>query len=34
VDLLGLELAGVPGAKLYPGSYSGWLAKGLPVERD
>jgi thiosulfate/3-mercaptopyruvate sulfurtransferase len=32
VDLLGLELAGVPGARLYPGSYSGWLAKGLPTE--
>ncbi|MFI5266689.1 MAG: sulfurtransferase [Chloroflexota bacterium] len=33
VDLLGLELAGIQGAKLYPGSYSGWLAKGLPVEK-
>lgn len=34
VDLLALELAGVRGAKLNPGSYSGWLAKGLPVEKD
>src|SRR5207247_2961513 len=33
IDLLGLELAGVSGAKLYPGSYSAWLAKGLPVEK-
>jgi thiosulfate/3-mercaptopyruvate sulfurtransferase len=32
VDLLGLDVAGVPGARLYPGSYSGWLAEGLPVE--
>jgi thiosulfate/3-mercaptopyruvate sulfurtransferase len=33
VDLLGLELAGLRGAMLYAGSYSGWLAKGFPVER-
>ena len=33
VDLLGLEIAGITGGKLYPGSYSGWLAHGLPVER-
>jgi len=33
VDLLGLELAGIPGARLHPASYSGWLARGLPVER-
>jgi thiosulfate/3-mercaptopyruvate sulfurtransferase len=32
VDLLGLEIAGVR-AKLYPASYSGWLARDLPVER-
>jgi thiosulfate/3-mercaptopyruvate sulfurtransferase len=34
VDLLGLAVAGVEGAKLYPGSYSEWLAKGLPTQRD
>lgn len=33
VDLLALELAGIHGAKLYPGSYSEWLAKGLPIEK-
>ncbi|HEY8693286.1 MAG TPA: hypothetical protein VIR57_11155 [Chloroflexota bacterium] len=33
VTLLGLELAGIHGAKLYPDSYSGWSAKGLPVEK-
>jgi thiosulfate/3-mercaptopyruvate sulfurtransferase len=33
VDLLALEVAGVRGAKLYPGSYSGWLANGLPEEK-
>ncbi|HLG70781.1 MAG TPA: rhodanese-like domain-containing protein, partial [Chloroflexota bacterium] len=33
VDLVGLELAGIGGAKLYPGSYSEWLAKGLPVDQ-
>ena len=32
VDLLALELAGGSGARLYPGSYSGWIAQGLPVE--
>jgi len=32
-DLLGMEIAGIEGAKLYPGSYSGWVAKNLPVER-
>ena len=34
VDLVALELAGIPGARLYPGSYSGWLAQGLPVETE
>jgi thiosulfate/3-mercaptopyruvate sulfurtransferase len=33
VDLLGLEVAGIRGAKLYPGSYSAWLARGLPAEK-
>lgn len=33
VNLLALEVAGVHDAKLYPGSYSEWLAKDLPVER-
>jgi thiosulfate/3-mercaptopyruvate sulfurtransferase len=33
VTLLGLELAGIRRAKLYPGSYSEWLARGLPPER-
>ncbi len=33
VDLLGLELAGIHGAKLYPGSYSEWLARGFPIEK-
>jgi thiosulfate/3-mercaptopyruvate sulfurtransferase len=32
VDLVALELAGVSGARLFPASYSGWLAHGLPVE--
>jgi thiosulfate/3-mercaptopyruvate sulfurtransferase len=32
VDLVALELAGIPGAMLFPASYSGWLARGLPVE--
>jgi thiosulfate/3-mercaptopyruvate sulfurtransferase len=33
IDLAGLELAGIHGAKLYPGSYSEWLAKDLPIDR-
>ena len=33
VDLLALERAGRHGAKLYPGSWSEWSARGLPVER-
>lgn len=33
LDLLGLELAGLRGARLYPPSYSGWVASELPVER-
>ncbi|MBV9896789.1 MAG: sulfurtransferase [Chloroflexi bacterium] len=33
VDLVGLELAGIKGAQLYPGSFSGWIARGLPVAR-
>jgi thiosulfate/3-mercaptopyruvate sulfurtransferase len=32
VDLIGLELAGIHGAQLFPGSYSNWIARGLPVE--
>jgi thiosulfate/3-mercaptopyruvate sulfurtransferase len=32
VDLVALELAGITGARLFPGSYSAWLARGLPVE--
>ncbi len=32
VDLFALQLAGVAGARLYPGSYSEWLALGLPTE--
>jgi thiosulfate/3-mercaptopyruvate sulfurtransferase len=31
VDLVALELAGVQGAQLYPGSFSGWIAQGQPV---
>jgi thiosulfate/3-mercaptopyruvate sulfurtransferase len=31
VDLVALELAGIHGARLYPGSFSGWIAEGLPV---
>lgn len=33
VDLLALALAGRPDAKLYPGSWSDWSARGLPAER-
>ena len=32
VDLVALELAGIKGAQLFPGSYSEWIARGLPVE--
>jgi thiosulfate/3-mercaptopyruvate sulfurtransferase len=32
VDLIGLELAGIHGARLFPDSYSGWIARDLPVE--
>jgi len=32
VDLVALELAGIRGARLYPGSFSGWIAAGQPVE--
>jgi thiosulfate/3-mercaptopyruvate sulfurtransferase len=31
VDLVALELAGVDGARLYPGSFSEWIARGLDV---
>jgi thiosulfate/3-mercaptopyruvate sulfurtransferase len=34
VVLLGLAAAGRDDGKLYPGSYSDWVARGLPVERD
>jgi thiosulfate/3-mercaptopyruvate sulfurtransferase len=34
VDLLRLADAGRPDAKLYPGSWSDWTARGLPVEED
>jgi thiosulfate/3-mercaptopyruvate sulfurtransferase len=33
VDLLALAHAGRPDAKLYPGSWSDWSSRGLPVER-
>ena len=33
VDLLALAQAGRPDAKLYPGSWSEWCGRGLPVER-
>src|SRR5579864_6081404 len=32
VDLVAMELAGIRGAQLFPGSFSGWIAHGLPVE--
>jgi thiosulfate/3-mercaptopyruvate sulfurtransferase len=32
-DLLALARAGRPDAKLYPGSWSDWCARGLPAER-
>jgi thiosulfate/3-mercaptopyruvate sulfurtransferase len=32
VDLMALEVAGISGAQLFPASYSGWLAAGLPIE--
>jgi thiosulfate/3-mercaptopyruvate sulfurtransferase len=32
VDLVGMELAGIGGALLFPGSFSGWIAHGLPVQ--
>ena len=32
VDLVAMELAGIHGAQLFPGSFSGWIAHGLPVE--
>jgi thiosulfate/3-mercaptopyruvate sulfurtransferase len=34
VDLLALAKAGRPDARLYPGSWSDWCGRGLPVERD
>jgi thiosulfate/3-mercaptopyruvate sulfurtransferase len=34
VDLLALAKAGRPDAKLYPGSWSDWCARGLPSERS
>jgi thiosulfate/3-mercaptopyruvate sulfurtransferase len=34
VDLLALAKAGRPDAKLYPGSWSEWCARGLPAERS
>jgi thiosulfate/3-mercaptopyruvate sulfurtransferase len=33
VDLHALALAGRPDAKLYPGSWSDWSSRGLPIER-
>ncbi len=32
VDLVAMELAGIHGAALYPGSFSEWIAQDLPVE--
>jgi thiosulfate/3-mercaptopyruvate sulfurtransferase len=34
VPLLALERAGRSDAKLYPGSWSDWESRGLPIERD
>ena len=34
VDLLALSLAGRPDARLYPGSWSEWSSRELPLERD
>jgi len=34
VDLLALALRGRPDARLYPGSWSDWSSRGLPLERD
>jgi thiosulfate/3-mercaptopyruvate sulfurtransferase len=33
VDLVALELAGIRGAQLCPGSFSAWIAHDFPVER-
>ncbi|MBV9174196.1 MAG: sulfurtransferase [Chloroflexi bacterium] len=33
VDLVALERAGIHDAKLFPGSFSAWIAHDLPVER-
>jgi thiosulfate/3-mercaptopyruvate sulfurtransferase len=32
LDLVGMELAGIKGARLFPGSFSGWIARNLPVQ--
>jgi thiosulfate/3-mercaptopyruvate sulfurtransferase len=32
VDLVAMELAGIHDAQLFPGSFSGWIAHGLPVQ--
>jgi thiosulfate/3-mercaptopyruvate sulfurtransferase len=34
VTLLALARAGRPDARLYPGSWSDWSARGLPLEKD
>ena len=33
VDLIGMELAGISDGLLCPGSFSGWIAHGLPSNR-